>query len=584
MPAEVPSSDWKMEIIEDFTRGINTSVRSDAIEKGEALEAENLVFEQRIVRIDTGYKTFGAAVRGAPRASYQFFTKAGASHLTLVTQATFYVWSGTEWQYVSDGTSTTCTAGEPAGETSIVVASISGFGDADFIGIILDDGTQHRTTINGAPSGNTIVIDDGIPSGRSVDVGAPLIKAIDLSGSDDIPISIVTLPSHDWMVFTNGVDTPKRFDGTTVEDISNLPSGGNTICRLVALNNNHLVLLNTIEGGTSYPQRVRRSDTGNPEEWVTGNAGYDDLYDSEDFIVAYEELGPYGIIYRERSLIRMEYEASDFRLFFFESVVTGEGALNQDSVINLGDSHIIFGNANIYEYRGGFSLEPIGEKIYYEMFGVAGQLNPAFRGRMFAFYVEELDEVWFFFPAESSEKPNKVLRHQVGSKAWYFRTVGEEFAGYGFYQLQANRKWNALVGSWLDQTWQWRSSKLRANSPTTLLCGAVDQVYEYDYVENTDNGTEITWVFETKDFSAGNGRILLDSVRMKAKGSFLLEYSTDLGANWDVYENLTLGGSVVRKDSFLQVDADRIRFRFSGTAGGFALHWFGFRYRVASEY
>ncbi len=582
--AEVLNDDWELEVIEDFTRGINTSTRSDAIENGEAINVDNLVFEKQIVRIDTGYKTFGQAVLGTPRAGYQFYTKAGASSLLLVTNSTFYLWSGLEWQYVSAGVSTTCTDGEPAGEVNIVVGSITGFSDADVIGIILDNGSQHRTTINGAPGGSTIVITDAVPVGRTISAGALLVKALVLTGSDDIPISIVTIPSHDWMVLTNGIDVPYKFDGTTVEIVPNLPSSGDVVCRLVALKDNHLVLLNTVEGGTSYPQRVRRSDTGNPSEWVTGNAGYDDLYDSEDFIVAYEELGPYGMIYRERSIVRMEFEGSDTRLFFFEPVVIGEGALNQDSVINLGDSHLVFGNANIYEYRGGFSLEPIGDKIYYEMFGTAGQLNPSFRQRMFAFYLEELDEVWFFFPSGSAEKPDKVLRYQVGSNAWYFRSVNIKFMGYGFYQLQANRKWNALTGSWLDQTWQWRSSKLRANSPTTLLCDETNQVFEYDYLEATDNGTAITWAFETKDFSAAPGNILVDSVKLKVKGSYTLEYSTDFGVSWTVYETAILGASVIRHEAFGQVDAERIRFRFSGTGGGFALHWFGLKYKLSSEY
>ena len=584
MAVEVLKDDWELNTIEDYTKGMNTSVRSDSIADGEVIDAQNVVFEKQTVRVDTGYKTFGVAVRGAPRASYQLFTKAGASYLTLVTDSTFYLWSGLEWQYVSDGTSTTCTDGEPAGEVNIVVGAIAGFSDTDFVGIILDDGTQHQTTINGAPSGSTIVITDAIPVGRTVSIGALFVRALDLTGSSNIPVSIVTLPSHDWMVFTNGVDIVQRYNGTTVEVVPNLPSSGNVICRLVALNNNHLVLLNTQEGGTSYPQRVRRSDTGNPEEWVTGNAGYTDLYDSEDFIVAYEELGPYGMIYRERSIVRMEYEGSDDRLFYFEPVVIGEGALNQDSVVNLGDSHLVFGNSNVYEYRGGFSLEPIGDKIYYEMFGVAGQLNPAYRDRMFAFYVEELDEVWFFYPAEASTKPNKVLRYLVGSRAWHFRTVNETFMGYGFDQAQANRKWNALVGDWLAQVWAWRSSKLRANSPTTLLCNGTNQVYEYDYLNPTDNGAVISWLFETKDFSSAEGRILLDSVRMKAKGTFLLEYSTDFGVSWATYGNLTLGGSIVRTEIFGQVDAERIRFKLSGTGAGFTLHWFALRYKVSSEY
>jgi hypothetical protein len=72
--------------------------------------------------------------------------------------------------------STTATDGEPAGETNIVVSSIIGFSNRDYIRIILNDGTHHQTTISGTPSGSTIAISDPIPIGRSVSSGALLYK------------------------------------------------------------------------------------------------------------------------------------------------------------------------------------------------------------------------------------------------------------------------------------------------------------------------------------------------------------------------------------------------------------------------
>lgn len=44
-----------------------------------------------------------------------------------------------------------------SGDTSIVVDSITGITDGDYLGIELDDGTVQWTTVNGAPSGSTVV-------------------------------------------------------------------------------------------------------------------------------------------------------------------------------------------------------------------------------------------------------------------------------------------------------------------------------------------------------------------------------------------------------------------------------------------
>lgn len=67
---------------------------------------------------------------------------------------------------------TTIGADEAAGQTSLTVASITGIANADTIGIVLDDGTMHWTTVNGAPSGTTVVVTSALPSaaasGKSV--------------------------------------------------------------------------------------------------------------------------------------------------------------------------------------------------------------------------------------------------------------------------------------------------------------------------------------------------------------------------------------------------------------------------------
>lgn len=60
--------------------------------------------------------------------------------------------------------STTLADDAAASDTSLTVASITGISNSDNIGIILDDGNIHWTTVNGAPSGTTVVITTGLPS------------------------------------------------------------------------------------------------------------------------------------------------------------------------------------------------------------------------------------------------------------------------------------------------------------------------------------------------------------------------------------------------------------------------------------
>lgn len=64
----------------------------------------------------------------------------------------------------TNSTATTLTAAAALGALTITVASIAGFANGDQIDIALAAGGYHHTTINGAPSGNTITLLAALPS------------------------------------------------------------------------------------------------------------------------------------------------------------------------------------------------------------------------------------------------------------------------------------------------------------------------------------------------------------------------------------------------------------------------------------
>lgn len=68
--------------------------------------------------------------------------------------------------------STALSAAASLGATSITVDSITGISNGDNIGIVVDDGTVHWTTVNGVPSGSTVTLtvalDDSAAKGSRV--------------------------------------------------------------------------------------------------------------------------------------------------------------------------------------------------------------------------------------------------------------------------------------------------------------------------------------------------------------------------------------------------------------------------------
>lgn len=581
-PLTQGSKAWQDKTVPNLSGGINTSKRSDELEDNQCLTLSNVLIRNKEILSDNGYKPFGSVVVGTPQATYQFYKKSGASEEMLVTTATVYKYSTTilKWLLVKGTKSTTTTAGYAAGVTVIVVADATGFSTGDLVGIALDDGSQLQTTITVA--GTTFTLANAIPVGRSVNNGAVVLRAVVLTGDLDDQVVPVTLASHDWFVFTNGVNIVKRYDGTDCIDVPGLP-GSNVICMAVCVYNAALFLLNTIESGSSFPQRVRRSNQGDPTDWIGGSAGYDDLYDSSDNIQTGVVLGPYIIVYRERSISRGQFVGSGGISYSYDTMVTGDGSISANGIIDIGDYHIVIGNANIYEYRGGFELAPIGDAIFYRMYSTQGDLSPQYKSSVFGFYVEELDEAWVFYPSTGSQSPDKLLRYSVGEEVWYTRDFADAFVGFGFYQIDNTKTWADLVGSWVDQTWKWNAKATLSQSPTTHLCLASgNQVMEYDYVSTLDNATAIAYTIETKDFALADTEFRFDLLRLYMQGTgILIEYSTDRGASWNTMTTVT--SSTVQKINIgKQFVANTVRFRISGNSPDFRLRWLYFLFKLES--
>jgi len=553
------------ELVKLSSLGLNAAVRPELLPDGQVVNAENVKFEKFSVFSDTGYVKFGDVVVGVPQGTYQYFQTSGAAFVMLVTTRTLYSWNETNllWEVTSCGTvSTTLASAFSLGQTQVTVASAAGFVVGGVIGVDLEDGTRFSAEITGI-AGSVISF-----SGKALDrsealVGATVVQGPILDGSLDKPVSFTTWAATDKMYFANGVDPPKSYDGLACQDVPNLPAT-TFAASLVTVYSNYLWLLNTVEDGNRHPQRVRWSEPGVDNDW-NELVNFNDLLTTEDHITAVSDLGPYLIIYRERSIVRVEFVGSTDNTWNFVDTIDNEGVLHQDAVLNLNDFHLIFAQANVYTYEGGFELKSIGDVIYDEIFSITGDLNTSFANRAFGVYVEELDEAWFFYPAGGSESPNKILRYNVGNQSYSKRSFPLTFVGFGFYQKVTALTWNQLVGSWNDQNFTWDARSLGEGSPTIHLCSTNGQVYEYDYFSLTDDGTPISYTLETKDFYVPNKLLRHDKSEFKVQGSGIeVLYSTDRGTSWMTLGVIDSPSTLMTVSLYKQFVFDTLRFKFAG--------------------
>lgn len=108
-------------------------------------------------------------------------------------------------------------AASAASDTTLTVDSITNASSGDYIGVVLDDGTLHWTTINGAPGGSTITLTTGVASAASS--GAYVFN---YTTKAQRPLYLETCVLRD----TDSNDVPIRF--LTLDQYQALPSKTNT--------------------------------------------------------------------------------------------------------------------------------------------------------------------------------------------------------------------------------------------------------------------------------------------------------------------------------------------------------------------
>ena len=123
------------------------------------------------------------------------------------------------WKATTSYTKTGVSEASAALDTTIKVDSITGITNGDIIGIELDTGAWHWTTVNGVPSGVTVTITTGVPSAVAIGnyvvafttrANRPMkiVDALrrDLESNSDTPIDV--LPRERYITLT-----PKTVDG-----------------------------------------------------------------------------------------------------------------------------------------------------------------------------------------------------------------------------------------------------------------------------------------------------------------------------------------------------------------------------------
>ena len=308
------------------------------------------------------------------------------------------------------------------------------------------------------------------------------------TGSDENFFSATTM--NDELYFINEVDALYSWNGTDVAqvtvDISDDLANDLGYAKAIAYYKSRLVLLNTEEDGTSYPQRVRFSAAGTDD--FTGDE-YVDL-PTADAITGCMFLGDNLIITCAASTWFLQYTGDSTQPFIPRRISDKYGGVNAQSPTDLNDIILNFSGVSIVACDGT-KVEKVLQKAAELTIG-ADQGKLAYcQGQR----VEELDQAWITYPESGESYCNKVFVYNFveGSVSTYSL---DDLHCYGTYTLQDDPSWDDLDVDWNDYEASWDSAFTAEGFPL-IFAGSFDGWLHRMQYGVTDNGTEYDMVLES---------------------------------------------------------------------------------------
>lgn len=163
----------------------------------------------------------------------------------------------------------------------------------------------------------------------------------------------------DTLMITNGIDNIQKYIGTGLcVDLGGSPPKASYIETV----GDYAVLADITDTGTRYPWRVQWCDTGDIEDWSSGNAGFIDLLDNDQKIIGIKKLNENLVVFKEKTVyIGRLVDTAD--IWNFDLVESGQELLNNRCLVEWrGKIYYLSIDGNVYAFNG-YSSVPIGDKL-----------------------------------------------------------------------------------------------------------------------------------------------------------------------------------------------------------------------------
>ena len=264
---------------------------------------------------------------------------------------------------------------------------------------------------------------------------------LDYNSSLSSSNSSVTATSLANVQYLNRGDTTPLYKSPSMSNYASLvnwPSG--YTCASLRSYGDFLIALNTSEGSTEFPTRVRFSDialaNNAPSSWdetdTTKSAGFNDLAQMDTPIIDGQTLGSNFLIYSSDQVWLMEFVGGTF-IFNFRKLFQDAGVINQNCIVEVEGKHYVFDQDDIY-VTDGVTLQSIvdGRVKNYIFSGIdTGALD-----KCFVQFDQAREEIYFCYKSSddmseftNGDGCNRAAVFNYRSNTWSFMDLPNVYSG-----------------------------------------------------------------------------------------------------------------------------------------------------------
>ena len=400
-----------------------------------------------------------------------------------------------------------------------------------------------------------------------------------LNGSAIIPVDydVTQIAGLNTLVITNFIDAIQKYTGSgELADLGGTPP----LARYMLQSQGYLILANIKDGGVEYPARVQWPDTDDPEEWIAGNAGYQDLTDDQDEITGLASLKGLVVVSKENSIYNA-YLTGDDRVFAFEPQEMSISFLVGNTIRNIPGGRLIgLSKYGLITYDGLRSTI-IGQGVAQD---IKDNINPNHVKRAFGVVLDELNEYHLYIPIGVGAYPTVVYKYNYLTDQIH-KDVVTNITAAGFRSMLSAQTWNSVTSTWNGATGIWNNIIPATLYPRLITGDSSGACRRFDY-DTLDDSAAIEAYWASKDFfgyDQSEGEVPRLSrwmdMEIDASGNKLdIFYSIDKGETYKFLKTLFLSSEMATFRIPMNILSDSIRFKFENNYSDSTFTLRGFRF------